>query len=71
MDKPTMRAFEKLEKREHLLRAARNQMALGRMSREAFREHEAQILERYRLSEQEQRAYDQHVAMTQGRKRRK
>ena len=60
MDKLTMRAFEKLQKREHFLRVARDQMALGRITREVFRQQEAQIIEKFQLTDDEQRAYDQY-----------
>ncbi|WP_010271299.1 hypothetical protein [Paenibacillus senegalensis] len=60
MDKHTQRAFEKLEKREHLLRAARDQRALGRITPEMFRKKEAEILERYALTAEEEQAYNKH-----------
>lgn len=58
MDEVTRRAFEKMQKREHFLRTARNQMALGRISREVFRQRETNIIERFALTHDEQRAYD-------------
>ncbi|TMV49334.1 hypothetical protein FE783_12525 [Paenibacillus mesophilus] len=70
MDKHLITAFEKLQKREHLLRVARDQMGLGRISREVFRQREAEILTKYSLTESEQRAYDIHLTMM-SRKRRK
>jgi hypothetical protein len=70
MDKNLNAAFEKLQKREHLLRVTRDQMALGRISREVFRQREAEIISKYDLSESEQRAYDMHLSMMR-RKRRK
>lgn len=68
MDKLTSRAFEKLEKREHFLRSTRNQMALGRITREVFRQKEAEIIERFALTDDEQRAYDLHKRVTVQRK---
>ncbi|WP_311080986.1 hypothetical protein [Paenibacillus polymyxa] len=68
MDKVLMGAFEKLQKREHLLRVTRDQMGLGRITKEEFKAREAQILERYDLTEAEQRAYDLHLRMTRKRR---
>lgn len=68
MDKVLTRAFEKLQKREHLLRVTRDQMALGRITKEEFRTREAQIIEQYELTEAEQRAYDLHLRMTRKRR---
>lgn len=64
-----MNAFTKLQKREHLLRVLRDQMGLGRITREVFRQQEAQIIERYKLTDDEQRAYDRHCKVTDQRKR--
>ncbi|WP_020621162.1 hypothetical protein [Paenibacillus daejeonensis] len=68
MDKLTSRAFEKMQKREHLLRSMREQMALGRMKREVFRSKSLEVIERYQLTDDEQRAYDRHAEMTRQRK---
>ncbi|KZE79340.1 hypothetical protein AV654_17885 [Paenibacillus elgii] len=70
MDKITFQAFEKLQKCEHLLRVARNQMALGRIPREEFWKREAEILSRFSLTLEEQRAYDLHLRMTQSKRHR-
>ncbi|URJ36635.1 hypothetical protein MF625_001054 [Paenibacillus polymyxa] len=64
MDKVLLGAFEKLQKREHLLRVTRDQMGLGRITKEEFKEREAKILERYSLTDAEQRTYDSHLRMT-------
>ncbi|MBJ6360898.1 hypothetical protein ACFOQM_06240 [Paenibacillus sp. GCM10012307] len=69
MDKMTIRAFEKMQKREHLLRVLRDQMGLSRITREAFREESLKVIERYQLSDDEQRAYDRYSAIQQQRKR--
>lgn len=69
MDKLTMKAFEKMQKREHFLRVARDKMGLGRITREVFREQEAEIIKRFALTEDEQRAYDQFNKETDQRKR--
>lgn len=71
MDKLVYEAFTKLQKQEHLLKVAREQLGLRRITKEEFRKREAQILDRYRLTVSEQRAYDLYVIMTKGRKRRK
>lgn len=63
MEKQMMAAFEKLQKREHLLRVARDQMGLGRITREEFKQREAEIIERYRLTLGEERAYDLYLRM--------
>jgi len=63
MEKQLIEAFEKLQKREHLLRVARHQMQSGRITEEEFRKREAQILDRYRLTLGEQRAYDLYLRM--------
>lgn len=64
MDKIMFQVFEKLQKREHFLRVTREQRALGRITEEEFRKREAQILERYRLTLGEERAYDLYLRMT-------
>lgn len=69
MEKHLMIAFEKLQKKEHLLRVARDQMALGRMTKEVFRETEAEIVKKYGLTLSEERAYDLYLRMTQGKRR--
>lgn len=61
MDKLTMQAFQKLEKREHLLKVARDRWGCGRITKEMFRKEEAAILQRYRLTQEEERAYNQHI----------
>lgn len=68
MDKLTMRAFEKLQRREHFLRVARDRWALGRITREVFRQQEADIINRYKLTDDEQRAYDLHCKMQKQRR---
>lgn len=65
MDKLLMDAFEKLQKREHLLRVTRDQMGLGRITKEEFKNREEQILGRYALTDSEQRVYDQYLRMAQ------
>jgi|GEM_PF-3359619 len=65
MDKILMGAFDKLQKREHLLRVNRDQWGLGRITKEEFKKRETQILERYALTDLEQRAYDQYLRMAQ------
>lgn len=68
MDKLAAKAFEKMQKREHFLRAARNQMALGRVTREVFRKKEAEIIARYALTDDEQRSYDLYSKVQSQRK---
>jgi hypothetical protein len=70
MDKLVMQAFTKLQKREHLLKWTREQRALGRITQEEFKEREAEILERYRLTVSEQRALDLYLRITQQKRRR-
>ncbi|MGG4034225.1 hypothetical protein ABEV74_11080 [Paenibacillus cisolokensis] len=69
MDKLTMRAFEKLQKREHSLRVLRDQLGLGRITREVFRLESSKVIERYQLTDDEQRAYDLYCKVQQQRKR--
>lgn len=69
MDKTTVKAFEKMQKREHFLRIARDRMGLGRITREVFRQEEAAILKRFELTEEEQQAYDQFNKITDQRNR--
>ncbi|WP_270167633.1 hypothetical protein [Paenibacillus sp. SYP-B4298] len=69
MDKLTMRAFNKLQKREHLLRVLRGQRQLGRITREAFKTDSLKIIERYQLSDEEQRAYERYAVIQRQRKR--
>lgn len=68
MDRLTARAYEKLQKREHRLRATRNRLALGRITQAEFKEEEARILKQYRLTPEEERAIDLHTKMIQQRK---
>jgi len=70
MDRLVMQAFNKLQKREHLLKWTREQRALGRITQEEFKEREAEILERYRLTVSEQRALDLYLRITQQKRRR-
>jgi hypothetical protein len=63
MEKLVAKAFEKMQKREHFLRVARDRMGLGRITREMFREQEAAIIEQFKLTEEEQQAYDRFVKM--------
>ena len=68
MDKLTMKAFEKLQRREHFLRVARDRWALGRITKEVFRQQEADIINRYKLTDDEQRAYELFCKMQKQRK---
>ncbi len=63
MEKQLMAAFEKLQKREHLLKVTRDQMALGRITKEEFKKREAEILEKFGLTLGEERAYDLYLRM--------
>lgn len=69
MEKLALAALEKLQKREHLLRVAREFMGTGRITREVFREREAEIVQKYRLTDAEQAAYERHLQMTRQRRR--
>lgn len=69
MDKLTTSAFEKMQKREHSLRVLRDQMGLGRITREVFRLESSKVIERYQLTDDEQRAYDLYNRVTEQRKR--
>jgi hypothetical protein len=64
-----MRAFEKLQKRERFLRVARDRWALGRITRGVFRQQEADIIKRFALTDDEQRAYELFCRMQKQRKR--
>lgn len=61
MDKPTTRAFEKLEKRENLIRMTRLAFTQGRITEEVFRKRTAAIIDQYKLTDREQRAYEQFI----------
>ncbi|KFN07271.1 MULTISPECIES: hypothetical protein [Paenibacillus] len=63
MDKLVYEAFRKLQKKEHLLRVARDRMATGRITREMFRKEEAAIIEAFKLTTEEQRAYESYSKM--------
>ena len=72
MDKTTMNAYEKLQKREHSLKRLRSQLRYGRITEEVFRgEKEAQVLKRYRLTPEEERAIDLHMQMVRQRQRKR
>ncbi|WP_309121000.1 hypothetical protein [Paenibacillus sp.] len=70
MDKLTASAFEKMQKREHSLRVLRDRVGLGRITREVFRTECLKVIERYQLSDDEQRAYDLYNQVQKQRKRR-
>ncbi len=61
MDKLVMTAFEKLQKKEHHMRVARDRMGLGRITREEFRQQVKAIDERYALTAEEELAYENHL----------
>lgn len=71
VDKTTMNAYEKLQKREHSLKRLRSQLRYGRITEEVFREKEAQVLKRYRLTPEEERAIDLHMQMVRQRQRKR
>lgn len=60
MSKEAFRAFEKLQKREHLLQTMRHRLETGRISEEVFRQSVADIEKTYRLTAAEQAAYEQY-----------
>lgn len=70
MEKALARAYEKLEKREHMLRLAIDRRGLKRLTIAEFKAEEKAILERYALTEAEQSAYEFHRQVTEQRKRR-
>ncbi len=69
MNEHTIRAFDKMQKREHYLRAARDRMGLGKVTREVFRDEEAAILRRFALTDEEQLAYERYAAIQRQRQR--
>jgi len=69
MDKHAAKAFEKMQKREHLLRVLRDQLGLKRITREMFRLESSKIIERYQLSDDEQTAYNLYCKVQEQRKR--
>lgn len=69
MDKITTKAFDKMQKREHFLRVLRDQMGLGRITREAFRKQSFEVIEKYKLTDDEQAAYDRFCEVQDQRKR--
>lgn len=69
MDRTTMIAYEKLQKREHSLKWLRSQLRYGRITEEVFREKETQVLRKYRLTPEEERATDLHMQMVRQRQR--
>lgn len=58
MDKPTARAFEKLQMAEHLTRTAYALWEQGRIDSEKLDQRLADIKKRYSLTTAEQQAYD-------------
>lgn len=68
MDKPTTRAIQKLEQRENLIRMTRMAFVRGRISEEVFRERTAAIESQYKLTDAEQRAYNQFIRQQRKRK---
>jgi hypothetical protein len=60
MDKHTMRAFEKLQKREHLLRVLNDRLARGIITPEEFEKEQTSIFVVTELTDEERRAYRQY-----------
>jgi len=73
MNKETKTVFEKLEKREHLVRFQRNRLALGRITKTEYNAEIARIDERYGLTEKERLAYElyQRIQNEQSRRRKR
>jgi len=58
-----------LLKREHFLRVARERFGLGRITREVFRQEQEAIVNRFALTEDEQRANELYCKVQEQRKR--
>ena len=70
MDRTTMIAYQKLQKREHSLKWLRSQLRYGRITEEVFREKEAQVLRKYRLTPRRS-GYHLHMQMVRQRQRKR
>jgi hypothetical protein len=68
MDKITAKAYEKMQKREHLLRVITDKRGLRRITQAEHRAESKIIMERYALTDEEQAAYDRHNAITDQRR---
>ena len=68
MSKEAFRAFEKLQKREHLMRVMRHRLETGRITAEAFERSVADIEKTFQLTAAEQAAYDQYITRQARRK---
>jgi len=68
MDKHTMKAIEKLQKREHFLRMLNDRLARGIITREVFEKEQAGIYEMTELTPEENRAYRQYTRQQAKRK---
>lgn len=68
MDKHTMRAFEKLQRREHLLRTLNDRLARGVISQEVYEREEYEIYANTQLTEKEKRAYLNHIKIYRRKK---
>ena len=62
MDKLVLKAFEKLQKREHLLRVLNDRLERGLITPEAFEKERADIYEVTQLTDEERRAYRQYIS---------
>ena len=62
MDKLVLKAFEKLQKREHLLRVLNDRLERGLITQEAFEKEQADIFEATQLTDEERRAYRQYIS---------
>lgn len=68
MEKVAMDAFNKLQKREHVLRVIRDRKALGKISLAQFKEESQAVVEKYALTQDEERAYEYQVKIVAQRK---
>ena len=71
MQREQLKAFEKLEKREHMIRYQRNRLALGRITRDEYNAEIARIDERFRLTEKERLACELYRKIQAEKQRRR
>jgi hypothetical protein len=69
LNKAAMDAFTKLQKQEHMIRVARDRKACGRITPAQYREEEKAIMQRFALTQDEERAYEYETKVSAQRKR--
>lgn len=71
MDKETLTAYEKVQRRENAARILRNRLALGRISQAEYDAGIADIDQKFQLTEKERLAFDLYNRIQEEKQRRR